>query len=314
MVINRKTGSIEHKMFRDLINYLNPGDLLVVNNSKVIPARLIGKTEKGTKVEFLVILKGNGKSHEFEVLIKKSKKIKPNIRLHIGDDIYAELKEVRYGRGKVSFSGSENIIDILNRLGHIPLPPYIKRVDEALDKERYQTIFAEHNGSIASPTAALHFSEELLSEINKNDIKVVKITLHVGVGTFAPIKSENIENHEMEAEWVEIKEEVAKAINETKEKGFRVISVGTTTTRALESFIDHDGNVKSGTDFTSIFIYPPFNFRVIDGLITNFHLPKSTPLLLVSAFAGKDLIFEAYRKAIEKGYRFYSYGDAMLIL
>lgn len=314
MVINRNTGSIEHRKFRDIINFLNHGDLLVVNNSKVLPARLIGTTEKGAKVELLVTLKKNEWPQEFEVLIKNSKRIKVGTRVYIGDNIYAEIKELSYGKGKVSFTGSESVLDILKKFGHIPLPPYIKRMDEALDKDRYQTIFAERNGSIAAPTAGLHFSNELLKEINENGIKLVKITLHVGVGTFAPLKSENIEDHRMEAEWAEITEDVAEVINETKQKGGRVISVGTTTTRVLESFVDHDGNVKPGNDLTSIFIYPPFHFRVIDGLITNFHLPKSTPLLLVSAFAGKDLIFRAYREAIEKGYRFYSYGDAMLIL
>lgn len=314
MVINRKTGSIEHAKFREIIKYLNPGDLLVVNNSKVLPARLIGKTEKGANVELLVTLKKNEGCQEVEVLIKNSKRIKAGTIVYIGDDVYAEIKEVNCGKGKVLFPQSESILDILKRFGHTPLPPYIKRMDEALDKDRYQTIFAERNGSIAAPTAGLHFSKELLKEIKENGIKLVKITLHVGVGTFAPLKSENIEDHKMEAEWAEITEDVAEVINETKQNGSRVISVGTSTTRVLESFVDHNGNVKPGNDLTSIFIYPPFHFRVIDGLITNFHLPKSTPLLLVSAFTGKDLIFRAYKEAIEKGYRFYSYGDAMLIL
>lgn len=314
MVVNRKKGTIEHRKFKQIIEYLNPGDLLVVNNSKVLPARLLGKTDKGEKVELLVIPKKGNTSQEFEVLIKNSKKIKERTRVHIGDNMYVEIKDVNHGRGKVLFSSSEDVLDILEKFGHIPLPPYIKREDEALDKTSYQTVFAERNGSIAAPTAGLHFSEELINEIKCNGIRVAKITLHVGIATFAPIKSENIEEHEMEAEWAEITQEVATVINETKQKGGRVISVGTTTTRALESFLDENGKVTPKREFTSIFIYPPFNFRVIDGLVTNFHLPKSTPLLLVSAFAGKDLIFEAYKKAIEKGYRFYSYGDAMLIL
>jgi len=314
MVVRRETSSIEHRRFREIINYLNPGDLLIVNDSKVLPARLIGKTENNRKVELLVIPKKEEDGKEFDVLIKNSKRLKIGARIHVGENIYAEIKELNQGRGKISFTSSESLIDILKKVGHTPLPPYIKREDESLDKERYQTIFAEKNGSIAAPTAGLHFSEKLIKDLRENGVKIARITLHVGIGTFAPLKHEKIEDHEMESEWFEITEEVAKEIEETKAKGKRVIAVGTTTTRALESFVNGEGKLIPCKKFTSLFIYPPYNFRVINGLITNFHLPKSTPLLLVSAFAGRDLIFKAYKEAIDKGYRFFSYGDAMIIL
>lgn len=314
MIIRRGKNLIEHSKFKELHKYLNPGDLIVVNNSRVIPARLIGKAETGAVVELLVIPKRDLDGKECEVLIKNSKRLKAGIIIDFGENIQAELKELNHGRGRIRFLTSYELMDILKRVGRVPLPPYIKRKDEPLDREHYQTIFANRNGSIAAPTAGFHFSHGLLEELKTHGIKIVTITLHVGTGTFTPIKSENIEDHKMEGEWVEISEEVANEINDAKLRKSKLIAVGTTTTRALESFADNRGLIKPGRDFTSLFIYPPYNFRVIDGLITNFHLPKSTPLLLVSAFAGKDLIFNAYNEAIKKGYRFYSYGDAMLIL
>jgi S-adenosylmethionine:tRNA ribosyltransferase-isomerase len=205
-------------------------------------------------------------------------------------------------------------MDLLQKIGHIPLPPYIKRGDEPLDRERYQTVFAERDGSIAAPTAGLHFTRALLQSLKEDGIGTTMITLHIGTGTFTPVKTGDIEDHAMEAEWVEISEETAREISAAKSRGGRVISVGTTTTRALESFSDGSGNVRSGKGMSSLFIYPPHRFRVIDGLLTNFHLPKSTLIMLVSAFAGKDLIMKAYQEAVHKQYRFYSYGDAMLIL
>jgi S-adenosylmethionine:tRNA ribosyltransferase-isomerase len=218
------------------------------------------------------------------------------------------------GKGEIAFSGQTQIADVLHKIGHIPLPPYIKREDELLDRDRYQTIFAERDGSIAAPTAGLHFTRPLFQSLRDQGVKIAMITLHIGIGTFAPVKVKQVEDHTMEAEWIEMSEETAGEIEEAKKRGAKVIAVGTTTTRALESFSDEEGKVKSGRGMTSLFIRPPYRFRVVDGLVTNFHLPKSTLIMLVSAFAGKDFIGRAYREAIEKRYRFYSYGDAMLIL
>ena len=224
------------------------------------------------------------------------------------------MEEVKDGRGKIRFSENAKITDHLQKIGRIPLPPYIKREEEPLDRERYQTIFAKIDGSIASPTAGLHFTHDLLQSIRAHGVNMTSITLHVGIGTFAPVRTKEIEDHNMESEWIEISEETKQRIDRTKQRGGRVIAVGTTTTRVLESFIDSEGRIKSANGFTSLFIRPPYPFRVIDGLISNFHLPKSTLIMLVSALAGKDLLMKAYQEAVENKYRFYSYGDAMLIL
>jgi S-adenosylmethionine:tRNA ribosyltransferase-isomerase len=314
MVLHRFQGKIEHRDFRDILDYFHPGDLLVMNNTRVLPARLIGKKETGGKCELLLFPSWNGTERVWEVLIKKSRKIKEGARIQLGEDLYGELKEVKDGRGKIYFSRQGEVMEVLQKIGHIPLPPYIKREDEQLDKDRYQTIFAERNGSIAAPTAGLHFTHSLLQSLKDQGVSTKSITLHIGIGTFAPVKVKNIEDHIMEAEWIEISKETVREIEETKARGGRVIAVGTTTTRALESFSNGNGRVRSGKGMTSLFIYPPHRFRVIDGLITNFHLPKSTLIMLVSAFAGKDLLMKAYGEAIERKYRFYSYGDAMLIL
>jgi len=314
MVLHRSQGAIEHRDFRDILDYFHPGDLLVMNNTRVLPVRLIGKKETGGKCEVLLIPSWNGSRGGWEVLIKKSKKIGKEARIRFGEGLYGEVKEVNDGRGKICFSGQDEVMEILQNIGHIPLPPYIKREDEPLDKDRYQTIFAERDGSIAAPTAGLHFNHSLLESLKDEGVNTALITLHIGIGTFAPLKVKNIEDHTMGAEWIEISEEAAKEIEETKKRGGRVIAVGTTTTKALESFSDNDGRVKPGENLSSLFIYPPYGFRVIDGLITNFHLPKSTLIMLTSAFAGKDLLMKAYKEAVDKKYRFYSYGDAMLIL
>jgi len=218
------------------------------------------------------------------------------------------------GRGKILFSGQAEVMDILQEHGHLPLPPYIKRKDEPLDRDRYQTIFAERDGSIAAPTAGLHFTHSLLQSLRDQAVGIASITLHVGIGTFTPVRAKEIEDHTMESEWIEVPERTAKEIEQTKQQGGKVIAIGTTTTRALESFSNGNGGVRSGKGMTSLFIRPPHPFRVLDGLITNFHLPKSTLIMLVSAFAGKDLLLKAYQEAIDRNYRFYSYGDAMLIL
>jgi S-adenosylmethionine:tRNA ribosyltransferase-isomerase len=314
MVLHRDSGAIEHRDFRDISNYLSPGDLLVTNNTRVLPARLIGKKETGGRVEILLIPLWNGARGEWEVLIKSSVRVKKGTRIQFGKDLYGEVKELKNGKGKIYFSSQEEVMDIIQKIGHTPLPPYIKRKDEPLDRDRYQTIYAERDGSIAAPTAGLHFTQSFLQSLRDQGVAITSITLHIGLGTFAPVKVKNIENHKMESEWIEISEEVAKEIEQTKVQGGKVVAVGTTTTRALESFSDEEGRVKPGKIFSSLFIYPTYRFRVIDGLITNFHLPKSTLIMLVSAFAGKDLLMKAYREAIERKYRFYSYGDAMLIL
>ena len=314
MVLHRGTGLIEHRTFRDISQYLNPGDLLVMNNTRVLPARLIGKKETGGRVEMLLIPSWNGTKGEWEALIRGSGRVKRGTRIQFEGGLQGEVEEVKDGKGRIRFSCQDEVMGIIKKLGHIPLPPYIKRKDEPLDKERYQTVFAQRDGSIAAPTAGLHFTLPLLQSLKKSGVHTTAITLHIGLGTFAPVKARHIEDHHMEAEWLEISEETARGIEKTKTKGGNVIAIGTTTTRALESFSNGKGGVKSGRGITSLFIHPPYRFDVIDGLVTNFHLPKSTLIMLVSAFTGKDLLMRAYQEAIQRKYRFYSYGDAMLIL
>ena len=314
MILHRWGPTIKHGTFRDILNYLHPGDLLVMNDTRVLPARLIGRKETGGKVEILLIPSWNGNQNEWEVLIKGSGKMRPGTQIRFGESLSGQVKDLKDGKGKICFSGHEEISAVIQKIGHIPLPPYIKRGDEFLDRDRYQTIFAKREGSIAAPTAGLHFTHSLLNSLKEQGVNFTTITLHIGIGTFTPIKVNQIEDHRMEKEWVEISEEVAREIEETKKRGGRVISVGTTTTRALESFSDKEGRVQPGKKVASLFIYPPYRFRVIDGLVTNFHLPKSTLLLLVSAFTGKELLMKAYQEAIKEKFRFYSYGDAMLIL
>lgn len=315
MVLRRTGETIDHRIFSDLGEYLNPGDLLVMNNTRVLPARLIGHKETGGKVELLLIPPWHeGAEGEWKALVKNLGKKRGQTRIYIDKEKYLLLGERRNGKAKVTFPEGESPESLLHRVGHIPLPPYIRREEESLDRERYQTVYAEKNGSIAAPTAGLHFTRTLIQSLQEKGIKIVFITLHVGPGTFAPVKTEQVDEHRMEPEWVEIQEEVAEEIKQVKGARGRVIAVGTTTTRALESFAEGKGGLRAGTGLVSLFIRPPFEFRVIDGLITNFHLPKSTLIMLVSAFAGRDFIMKAYREAVEKKYRFYSYGDAMLIL
>jgi S-adenosylmethionine:tRNA ribosyltransferase-isomerase len=314
MVVHRQRGEIEHNSFRDIIRYLNPADLLVMNNTRVLPARIIGKKETGGRVEMLLIPSWNEANGEWKALIKGSGKMKGGTRIRFPHGLEGEIEELKDGIGKVRFFYPGKLMDILQKIGHIPLPPYIKRGDEPWDWDRYQTVYAERDGSIAAPTAGLHFTKDSLQSLREEGIRTTTITLHIGIGTFAPVKAFDIEDHAMEAEWVEISEETAIDIGEAKARGGKVIAVGTTTTRALESFSNRKGGVKPGSGLTSLFIYPPYHFRVIDGLVTNFHLPKSTLIMLVSAFLGKDLLMKAYQEAIHRKYRFYSYGDAMLII
>jgi S-adenosylmethionine:tRNA ribosyltransferase-isomerase len=314
MVLHRSQGTIEHRDFRDILEYFYPGDLLVMNNTRVLPVRLIGKKESGGRCEILLIPPSNGTKGIWEVLIKGARKVRIGSRIQFGNGLYGEVKEVRDGKMKICFPGQGEIMEILQKIGHMPLPPYIKREDELLDRDRYQTIFAERDGSIAAPTAGLHFTHSLLQSLRDRGVNITLITLHIGIGTFLPVRVKNIEDHMSGAEWIEILEETVIEIEKTKQRKRKVIAVGTTTTKALESFSDTEGRLRPWKGFSSLFIHPLYRFRVIDGLITNFHLPKSTLIILASAFAGKDLLMEAYREAIDKKYRFYSYGDAMLIL
>lgn len=314
MVLNRQQGTITHCSFKNLIEFLSPGDLLVMNNTRVLPARVIGKKETGGRIELLLIPSWNGSESHWEALVKNLGKTKGKVRIHFDSNLIGELGEIKNGRGKITFSDGKLVESLLKKSGHIPLPPYIKRDDEPLDRERYQTVFAEKEGSIAAPTAGLHFTQPLLQALREKGIKSTFLTLHIGPGTFTPVKTEEIEQHQMEQEWVEISEETATMITDAKQEGKRVIAVGTTTTRALESFSNAEGRLFAGQQKVSLYIYPPYRFRVVDGLITNFHLPKSTLILLVSAFAGREFILKAYREAVQEKYRFYSYGDAMLII
>jgi S-adenosylmethionine:tRNA ribosyltransferase-isomerase len=314
MILCRQTGISEHRAFQDIAQYLNCADLLVMNNTRVLPARLIGKKETGGRIEVLLAPSWNGIKGEWKALIKGSRRVKQGSRIRFEQGLEGEVEEVKDGKARISFSHPGGVTEILQKIGHMPLPPYIKRGDEPLDRERYQTVFAERDGSIAAPTAGLHLTHALLQLLREKGVRTTTITLHIGIGTFTPVKARDIEDHTMEAEWIEISKESAREIEDTKAIGGRVIAVGTTTTRALESFSNGKGGVRSGKGMTSLFIYPPYRFRVIDGLVTNFHLPKSTLIMLVSAFAGKDLLMKAYQEAIHRKYRFYSYGDAMMIL
>ena len=308
MVLDRKTQKIEHRIFRDIIDYLQEGDLLVLNDTKVIPARLQGKKETGAKIEIFLLRPIT--ENRWEVLIKNIKRLKPGQKVIFGEDFSAKLVEkFEEGKALVEFEGKD-INALIKKYGHIPLPPYIEREDEEKDKDYYQTVFARKEGAVASPTAGLHFTNELLKKLEKKGVKKAFVTLHVGLGTFRPIQTEDITKHKMHEEYYHIPEETLKLIQETKEKGKSVVAVGTTVVRTLETYAQ-TGKTEG---FSDIFIYPPYQFKMVDRLITNFHLPKSTLLLLVSAFAGKEFIFKAYEEAVRKKYRFFSYGDAMLIL
>jgi S-adenosylmethionine:tRNA ribosyltransferase-isomerase len=314
MVVHRRSESIEHRSFQEIPRYLKPGDLLITNNTRVLPARLIGKKETGGRCEVLLIPDWNGTNGEWKALVKGIRNKAEGSRIHFEQGVDAEVKEVRNGKATIRFLCEDEVSGILQRIGHIPLPPYIKRQDEPPDRKRYQTVFAERDGSVAAPTAGLHFTEKMVQSLKMTGVNIVSITLHVGPGTFLPLKTGDVEDHSMEPEWTEISDETAQKIEQTRGSGGRVFAIGTTATRALESFCDPEGRIKPGKTFSSLFIYPSYRFRVIDGLVTNFHLPKSTLIMLVSAFAGKDLLMKAYREAVDRKYRFYSYGDAMLIL
>ena len=313
LVLNRETGAVEHKIFSDVIDYLTEGDCLVINNTRVIPARLIGEKEgTGGKVEVLLLKRRA--NDVWETLVKPGKKLKPGAKITFGDGrLRAEVLEiVEEGNRLVKFYYEGIFEEILDSLGEMPLPPYITHKLE--DKEMYQTVYAKFDGSAAAPTAGLHFTKELLNKIEEKGIKIASITLHVGLGTFRPVKVDDVNNHHMHTEWYEVNAEAAEIINETKRNGGRVICVGTTSCRTIESVADENGYMKAKTGETDIFIYPGYKFKVMDGLITNFHLPESTLVMLVSAFAGKENVLAAYETAVKERYRFFSFGDAMILI
>ncbi|MDF2655096.1 MAG: queA [Bacillota bacterium] len=315
MVIDRNTGELAHKHFYDILEYLNPGDCMVMNNSKVLPARLFGvKESTGAKVEFLLIKRIKGDT--WETMVRPGKRLHPGDRVSFGDGtLIAEI--IEHGEGGtriVKFEYEGVFLELLEQLGKIPLPPYIERESGAEDKDRYQTVYCKEEGSVAAPTAGLHFTEDLLHRAEEKGIKLAYVTLHVGIGTFRPVKCETIEEHKMHFEEYHIDEENANIINETKRSGGRIISVGTTSTRTMESAAEDDGTIAPGEGSTGIFIYPGYRFKVVDCLITNFHLPKSTLLMLVSALYNRENIISAYNEAVAQNYRFFSYGDAMFIV
>jgi len=313
LVLDRKTGTIEHRHFRDLPGYLSAGDCLVINNTRVMPARLLGEKEKtGGKIEFVLLKRIE--ANVWEVILKPGKIAKPGSRFVFGNgQLKAEILEIVEGGNRIVRFYYDGVFEeVLDKVGIIPLPPYIHATLE--DKERYQTIYSKINGSAAAPTAGLHFTEEVFGELRKKGIEIAELTLHVGLGTFRPVKTENILEHHMHKEYYHISPEACAMINRAKERGNRVVAVGTTSVRVLETSSSDDGKVFPGEGETDIFIYPGYKFKVIDALVTNFHLPESTLIMLVSAFAGRETILNAYQEAIRKRYRFFSFGDAMLIL
>ena len=311
MVLNRKGKTIEHKTFKDIIDYLQPGDCLVRNNTKVLPARIYGNKETGAKVEFLLL--NNIEGDIWETIVR------PGNKLHVGTKVVfgkgklvAEILDIMPGgTRKVKFEYEGIFNEILDEIGLMPLPPYIH--EELKENDRYQTVYAKYNGSAAAPTAGLHFTPELLKKIEEKGVKIANVTLHVGIGTFRPVKEEKVENHEMHSEHYYIKKEDAEIINETKKNGGRIIAVGTTSCRVIETVADENGMVCETEGDTKIFIYPGYKFKCLDALITNFHLPQSTLLMLVSSLAGKEYIMKAYEEAVKQKYRFFSFGDAMFI-
>jgi len=312
MVLNKKSGEVEHKVFKDIIEYLNPGDCLVLNDTRVMPARLYGAKEgSGGKMEFLLLNR-----HEddiWETLVKPGKRGKVGAKFVFGNgELKAEVVEVLdNGNRKVKFYYDGIFEEVLDRLGEMPLPPYIEEKLE--DRERYQTVYSKEVGSAAAPTAGLHFTDELLQAIKKKGINIAFVTLHVGLGTFRPVKAEDIQDHEMHSEYYILDKENAEIINNAKRSGKRVIAVGTTSNRTLESIANEEGQVKEQSGYTSIFIYPGYKFKIVDAIITNFHLPESTLIMLISAFSTREIVMNAYKIAVENKYRFFSFGDAMFI-
>ena len=313
LVLDKETGEYEHRVFRDIVDYLHPGDCLVLNNTKVIPARLFGEKE-GTGAHIEILLLKRRENDIWETLVKPGRKAKPGTKISFGGGLLTGevMDVVEEGNRLIRFSYEGIFEEILDQLGQMPLPPYITH--QLKDKNRYQTVYAKYDGSAAAPTAGLHFTPELLKQVKEMGVEIAEVTLHVGLGTFRPVKVENVLEHHMHSEFYMIDEEAAEKINRTRENGGRVICVGTTSCRTIESAADENGRLKASSGWTDIFIYPGYRFQVLDCLITNFHLPESTLLMLVSALAGREHILAAYEEAVKQGYRFFSFGDAMLIM
>ncbi len=313
MVLDRRDGGISHRVFRDIVQYLNPGDCLVINNTKVIPARLYGVKE-GTQAKIEILLLKRRENDVWETLVRPGKKCRIGTRILFGGGILSgEVIGIEEeGNRLIQFTYDGIFEEILDRLGQMPLPPYITH--QLKDKERYQTVYAKYDGSAAAPTAGLHFTPQLLAQIQRMGVAIAEVTLHVGLGTFRPVKEQDVLKHHMHSEFYSIDQSAADLINRTKERGGRVIAVGTTSTRTLESASDDDGKLSAQNGWTDIFIYPGYQFKVIDALITNFHLPESTLIMLVSALAGRETVLHAYETAVQEKYRFFSFGDAMLII
>lgn len=313
LVLDKHTGGTEHHVFREILNYLNPGDCLVLNNTRVIPARLLGeRAGTGAHVEVLLLKRREG--DVWETLVKPGKKCKPGTELLFGGGLLRArvLETVEEGNRLIHFEYDGIFEEVLDRLGEMPLPPYITH--KLQDKNRYQTVYAKYEGSAAAPTAGLHFTEQLLRQIEEKGVETAYVTLHVGLGTFRPVKEEDVLDHHMHSEYYQVTEEAAEKINRVKQNGGRIVCVGTTSCRTVESAADENGVVQAGCDNTEIFIYPGYQFKVLDALITNFHLPESTLVMLVSALAGREHVLAAYEEAIRERYRFFSFGDAMLII
>lgn len=312
MVLDKNTGAIQHKIFKDILDYLNPGDCLVLNNTKVIPARLFGVKE-GTEAKIEILLLKRRENDIWETLVKPGKKAKPGTKISFGDGLLVGevIDVVEDGNRLIQFTYEGIFEEILDQLGQMPLPPYITH--QLADKNRYQTVYAKYDGSAAAPTAGLHFTKELLAAVKEKGVDIAEVTLHVGLGTFRPVKVDNILDHHMHSEFYMISQEAADKINHAKESGHRVIAVGTTSTRTMEAAANENGKLHECSGWTEIFIYPGYQFKVIDALITNFHLPESTLVMLVSALAGREHILAAYEEAVKDRYRFFSFGDAMFI-
>ncbi len=314
MVLNRETKSVEEKKFKDVVDYIQPEDCLVVNETRVFPARLMGTKDK-TDAEVEIFLLRQLEGGLWEVLVKPARKVRVGNRLTIGDELACDVIDNTVSGGRVvRFNFEGDFFEIVDRIGQSPLPPYVKREPEPSDKERYQTVYAKERGAVAAPTAGLHFTEEIINKLKKKGVRVVPVVLHLGLGSFRPVVVEDLSRHKMDSEFYEISQESADTINDTMKSGGKVIAVGTSTVRALETQVTSEGWVKADRGWTDKFIFPPYEFKIVDRLITNFHLPASTLLMLVSAFADRDFVFECYERAVKNKYRFYSYGDSMFVL
>ncbi len=317
LVLNRKTGTMLHTVFAEIINFLDEKDVLVINDTKVIPARLFGKKETGGRVEILLLyfdpVKAQAEVFETEALIRASKAPRPGSFIFFSPSLRGQVLGYEEGKVKLKFYSQGPFREQLLNLGHVPLPPYIKREDMPEDKQTYQTVYAQKEGAVAAPTAGLHFTQDILQNLKDKGVEIVNLTLHVGYGTFIPVKVEDIRQHKMHGEFYEVSEEAAQRLNQARKEGRHIVAVGTTSTRLLEDMMTRYGEIKPGRGICQNFIYPGYQFKIVGAMITNFHLPKSTLIMLVSAFAGRELILKAYQEAIKRRYRFYSYGDAMFI-